>query len=174
MLTSKPQKSFGESTTTGKTSSYHDSLIDSLADPVEAKHYLRAVLEDYPQGFLKALRNVAQAHQMTKVAEEAGIQRESLYRALSETGNPRWFTINPILAALGLRITVEAIGEIGHENPAPTPPSRDKDFAIGVIHPPNPLGPDKQKVVCITTGLGQKNQNENENNRPIWQEALCR
>lgn len=89
-----------------KTSSYHDALIESLADPEEAKCYLKAVLEDYPEGFLKALRNVAQANQMKKVAEAAGIKRESLYRALSDEGNPTWDTLTGILGALGLKFSI--------------------------------------------------------------------
>ena len=94
-----------------KTSSYHDALVESLTDPVEAKHYLRAVLEDYPQGFLKALRNVAQANQMKKVAESAGIKRESLYRALSDQGNPTFDTLTGVLAALGFKLSVVGIDE---------------------------------------------------------------
>lgn|SRR5208283_1594663 len=94
-----------------KTSSYHDALVESLGDPVEARNYLMAVLEDYPAGFLKALRNVAQAHQMKKVAEAAGVKRESLYRALSEQGNPTWDTLNGILGALGFKFSITPIGE---------------------------------------------------------------
>jgi probable addiction module antidote protein len=89
-----------------KTSSYHAALLRDLADPEEAEHYLNAVLEDYPEGFLKALRNVAQARQMAKVAQDAGIQRESLYRALSEDGNPTLETLTAVLDALGLRLAV--------------------------------------------------------------------
>jgi probable addiction module antidote protein len=101
-----------------KTSSYHDALIESLADPEEAKCYLKAVLEDYPEGFLKALRNVAQANQMKKVAEAAGIKRESLYRALSDEGNPTWDTLTGILGALGLKfsITTSDANESGNTN----------------------------------------------------------
>jgi probable addiction module antidote protein len=90
-----------------KTSSYHQSLIESLRDPDEAREYLKAVIEDYPEGFLKALRNVAQAtKQMSKVAQSAGIQRESLYRALSENGNPRYDTLINVLDALGIKLTI--------------------------------------------------------------------
>ena len=92
-----------------KTSSYHEALVESLADPGEAARYLNAVLDDYPEGFLKALRNVAQARQMSKVAEEAGVQRESLYRALSEGGNPTLETFTSVLAALGLRMTISSV-----------------------------------------------------------------
>lgn len=94
-----------------KTSSYRDSLIASLANPIEAKNYLRAVLEDHPEGFLKALRNVAQANQMSKVAEAAGVKRESLYRALSENGNPTIETLTGILQALGLRLDIRSLHE---------------------------------------------------------------
>ena len=94
-----------------KTSSYHQALLTSLADPNEAKAYLNAVLSDYPEGFLKALRNVSQAQSMSRVAEQAGIQRESLYRALSEDGNPTLDTLNAVLAVLGLRIYIATAGE---------------------------------------------------------------
>ena len=94
-----------------KTSSYREALLESLADPVEAKLYLNAVLEDYPEGFLKALRNVAQAHQMSKLAEETGIKRESLYRALSDEGNPTWETLTTVLAALGLKVSIATANE---------------------------------------------------------------
>ena len=91
---------------TNDTTSYREALLRDLTNPVEAEHYLNAVLEGYPEGFLKALRNVAQARQMAKVAQDAGIQRESLYRALSEDGNPTLETLTAVLEALGLRLAV--------------------------------------------------------------------
>jgi len=94
-----------------KTRPYRELLTESLADPVQAKHYLRAVLQDYPEGFLKALRNVARANQMSKVAESAGIQRESLYRSLSDNGNPTWETLVGVAGAVGLKFTVLTIDE---------------------------------------------------------------
>jgi len=104
-----------------KTSSYHDALVESLTDPVEAKNYLKAVLDDYPEGFLKALRNVAQAHQMKRVAEAAGIKRESLYRALSEQGNPTWETLNGVLGALGFKFSITPIEEEPTTQPVASP-----------------------------------------------------
>jgi probable addiction module antidote protein len=44
---------------------------------------------------------------MTEVARKAGLSRESLYRALSEDGNPEFATVLKVARALGLRITVE-------------------------------------------------------------------
>ena len=49
---------------------------------------------------------MAQARQVAKVAQDAGIQRESLYRALSEDGNPTLETLTAVLEALGLRLAV--------------------------------------------------------------------
>jgi len=89
-----------------KTRPYREVLLANLTDPVEAEGYLNAVLEEYPEGFLKALRNVAQARQMAKVAQEAGIQRESLYRVLAEGGNPTLETLTAVLKAVGLKISI--------------------------------------------------------------------
>ena len=89
-----------------KTSSYRQSLLAALLDPAEASAYLNAALEDSPQAFLKAVRNVAQSRQMVKVAKDAGVQRETLYRSLSEQGNPTFETLSSVLAALGMKISI--------------------------------------------------------------------
>jgi len=91
---------------TMKTSSYRQSLLTSLLDPVEASAYLNAALEDSPEAFLKALKNVAQARTMANVAREAGIQRETLYRAFSEQGNPTFETLSSVLGALGMKLSI--------------------------------------------------------------------
>src|SRR5271157_214992 len=88
-----------------KTSSYRQSLLAALLDPVEASAYLNAALEDSPEAFLKALKNVAQSRQMAKVAKDAGVQRETLYRSLSEQGNPTFETLSSILGALGMKLS---------------------------------------------------------------------
>ena len=78
-------------------------------DPEFAAEYLKAALEDEnePQVLLIALRHVAQARGIAKVAKAAGVERESLYRALSVRGNPRLSTLVAITKAIGLRLTVE-------------------------------------------------------------------
>ena len=91
---------------TMKASSYRQSLLTALLDPVEASAYLNAALEDSPEAFLKALKNVAQARPMSKVAKEAGIQRETLYRAFSEQGNPTFETLSSVLGALGMKLSI--------------------------------------------------------------------
>ena len=89
-----------------KTSSYRQSLLAALLDPVEASAYLNAALEDSPEAFLKALKNVAQARQMAKVAKDAGVQRETLYRSFSEQGNPTFETLSSVLGALGMKLSI--------------------------------------------------------------------
>ena len=91
---------------TPRTSSYREALLTSLLDPAEASAYLNAALEDSPEAFLKALKNVAQARTMASVAREAGIQRETLYRAFSEQGNPTFETLSSVLAALGMKLSI--------------------------------------------------------------------
>jgi probable addiction module antidote protein len=93
------------------TKSYRDSLLESLQDQAEAAAYLDAALEDEDSRvFLLALRDVAEARGISHVAAEADLNRESLYRMLSEEGNPRLSSLDALLRALGLRLAVEVRG----------------------------------------------------------------
>jgi probable addiction module antidote protein len=95
-----------------KTSVSHDeAMIRRIRkDPQFAAEYLKAALEDAdePRVLLIALRHVAQARGIARIAKAAGIERESLYRALSARGNPRLSTLYAVAKAVGLRLTVEA------------------------------------------------------------------
>jgi len=93
-----------------RTLDFREELLKDLADPKEAAHYINAALEDSEEMFLIALRDVAEARQMSKVANAAGVARESIYRMLSATGNPTHTNLVGILKALDLRLSVEAIG----------------------------------------------------------------
>ncbi len=64
--------------------------------------------------FLEAIRDVAQVHQMTRVARSAGVTRESLYKATSQAGNPTFETFVAVLAAMGL--TFEEVAKRRQEN----------------------------------------------------------
>lgn len=89
--------------------SHDDALTHELRDdPAFAMEYLKAALAESedPQVLLVALRQVATAHGMKKVAERAQIERESVYRALSAKGNPRFSTIVSILRAVGLSLSI--------------------------------------------------------------------
>jgi len=59
--------------------------------------------------------NVAQSRQMAKVAKDAGVQRETLYRSLSEQGNPTLETLSSVLAALGMKISIAPTGSVAPE-----------------------------------------------------------
>ena len=75
-----------------------------------AAEYLKAAMEDTdePQVLLVALWHIADARGgVAKVAKAAGIERESLYRALSPRGNPRLSTLLAVTKAMGLTLTVE-------------------------------------------------------------------
>ena len=95
-----------------KRSISHDeaTIRELRADPQFAAEYLRAALEesDDPKVLLIALRRIAESRGgIAKVAKAAGIERESLYRALSPEGNPRLSTLLAVTRAIGLRLTVE-------------------------------------------------------------------
>lgn len=67
--------------------------------------YLEAALEEGdPNLVAAALGDIARAKGMTQVAREAGLGRESLYKALSPTGNPEFATILKVISALGLQL----------------------------------------------------------------------
>lgn len=91
---------------------YHEDLIASLKDPEEAFAYLNASLEeDDPQAFLMALRNVVEARTggVAKVAQRTRLNRESLYRMLSKRGNPQLKSLQAVLHALGLSLSVQPL-----------------------------------------------------------------
>jgi probable addiction module antidote protein len=97
----------------GKTSVAHDEvMVKKLRkDRTFAAEYLKAAMEDTdePEVLLIALRQIAEAHGgVAKIAEAAGIKRESLYRALSPRGNPRLSTLFAVTKAMGLSLTVES------------------------------------------------------------------
>ncbi len=91
------------------TVSHRVRLVAELReDPRLAAAYLNAAAEDGdPRVYLAALRTVAEAEGMAKIAKAAGVPRESLYRALSPNGNPRFSTLHAILRAAGLKLAVE-------------------------------------------------------------------
>ena len=93
------------------TVSHRERIIEELrGDPELAAEYLNAAAEDAdPRVYLSALRTVAEAQGMAKVAKAAGVPRESLYRVLSSKGNPRFSTFHAVLKAAGLKLSVERL-----------------------------------------------------------------
>ena len=76
-----------------------------LTDDVAVAEYMTAVLEtDDPDLLLLALGDVARARGMAQVAKDAGLGRESLYKALAPGAKPRFDTVLKVARALGVRL----------------------------------------------------------------------
>ena len=98
-----------ETKTTIKTTPY--DVAEHLRTPEEMAAYLDAWLEEAPDdaaGIAKALGSIARAKGMTQVAKDAGLSRESLYRALSADGNPSFSTVLKVARALGVKLHAAA------------------------------------------------------------------
>ena len=91
-----------------KSKAYQADLIESLRDAREAEEYLNAALEeDDLELFLLALRNVAEAQGgVASLAEKTKLNRENLYKMLSERGNPELRSLDALFHALGFRLAV--------------------------------------------------------------------
>ena len=91
----------------------HDEVIAEVLrdDPEFAAVYLNEVIKDGDQAeLLVALRHVVDAGAgVQKVAEAAELNAKTLYRTLSPEGNPELRSLRAILAAIGLKITIEAV-----------------------------------------------------------------
>ena len=86
-------------------------IAEQLRTPEEMAAYLDAWLDETPDdatGIGRALGDIARAKGMTQVAKDAGLSRESLYRALSADGNPSFATVLKVARALGVKLHAEA------------------------------------------------------------------
>ena len=82
-------------------------IADYLEDKEMIAEYLNAVLEEGNSAdFLTAIGHVAKAIGMSKIAEETGMSRTSLYKALSDGAKPQFETIMKVLKAIGTQIEV--------------------------------------------------------------------
>jgi probable addiction module antidote protein len=101
-------KTAAKKSTKTKTRSY--DVAEHLRTPEEMAAYLDAWFDEAPDdaaGIARALGDIARAKGMTQVAKDAGLSRESLYRALSADGNPSFATILKVARALGVKLHVE-------------------------------------------------------------------
>jgi probable addiction module antidote protein len=92
-----------------KTTPY--DVAEHLRTPEEMAAYLDAWLAEAPDdvsGIARALGDIARAKGMSQIAKEAGLSRESLYRALSEGGNPSFATVLKVVRALGVRLHAQS------------------------------------------------------------------
>ena len=96
---------------TVKTKTVPYDVAEQLRTPEEMAAYLDAWLEEAPDdaaGIARALGDITRAKGMSQVARDAGLSRESLYKALSENGNPSFATVLKVAKALGVKLHAEA------------------------------------------------------------------
>jgi probable addiction module antidote protein len=80
-------------------------VADFLEDEETIAEYLNMALEDSnPEMLLLAVKNIARARGMAQLAQDAGLGRESLYKALSEGAKPRYDTVLKVVRALGVKL----------------------------------------------------------------------
>lgn len=83
---------------------------DYLNNEDEIAQFLSISLEDpNPDVFLRALQEVAKARGMSQLARDAGINRESLYKALAPGAKPRYDTVLKLVNALGVKLTASQL-----------------------------------------------------------------
>ena len=93
-----------------------------LTNEDEIAQFLTISLEDpNPDVFLRALQEVAKARGMSQLAKDAGINRESLYKALAPGAKPRYDTVLKLVNALGVKLTAQ------HVRPDPSRTHREHE-----------------------------------------------
>lgn len=86
---------------------FNETFQDELNDPDFVAAYLQDALAEGLETFLLALHHVTKVNGgLSKLAETTSLGRESLYKTLSEQGNPEFRTLQRILSALGMQFTV--------------------------------------------------------------------
>ena len=139
-----------------RSRAYHEFLLEQLAHPIFAAEYLNEARQDSQKMFLKALRNVAESRRMAVLAAQTGLNRESLYKSLSEDGNPRLDTYDSVLSALGLEYKFKPKRDV--ESPVRIPvPEESQLLATGstAISPITTSMPD-EPIGIITRIISRK------------------
>lgn len=86
----------------------HFDMAEILNSDEDIQNYINLVIEEGdPAELAHALGVIAKARGMTQIAKDAGIGRESLYKALREGADPRYGTVYKVLGALGLKLVVQ-------------------------------------------------------------------
>lgn len=88
--------------------------------PTEIEEYLKMCFEEYAKdgstaALLSSLRMMARGKGISTLAEETGMTRNGVQKALSEGGNPRFENITAIMQALGYRLAPERVGTVGEK-----------------------------------------------------------
>ena len=92
---------------TVKTTAFNP--VEYLQSDEEIAEYLTgAYQDDDPAVFVAALGNVVRSKGVARLAEETGLNRESLYKAFNGKAQPKWDTVHRLLHALGVHVTLAA------------------------------------------------------------------
>lgn len=100
-----------------KLRSFREYHLEKLSESNSAEIHLQVALEEYEKdrdrvGLLLALKDLADAQGgIAKLAEKTKLSRQSLYKSLSEKGNPKLETLETILNGLGFRLSVVPLNE---------------------------------------------------------------
>jgi len=101
---------------------YKADLLARLKELPYAQLYLEAAAKESQETFLLALRDVAEAQKgMSQLAVAANVNRENLYRALSEDGNPTYSTLSSVLDVLGMELLPSLKQTVPSSPSEPTP-----------------------------------------------------
>ena len=90
-----------------KTRSF--DIAELLDTPDDVQAFLHEAAQKGAADFVHALGIAARAKGMTEVARQAGVTRASLYKSLSDGGNPEFATITKVCSALGVRLVPQSI-----------------------------------------------------------------
>jgi probable addiction module antidote protein len=136
------------------TRDYKDYLYERLQDPDAVAEYLNAVLEegDVP-AFLLAVRIVAEARGFSSVAKAAELNRESLYRMLSDQGNPRLSSMVSLFEALGVQLQVR-------------PARRDTSCVMTTVKPVFVEDESESELTVVAQLSTEEHEHEYGNARP--------
>ncbi len=91
---------------------FREYVKENLKEPEEAVSYLNTALEEYEkdldtEAFLLALRTVAEVRGgITELAKKTNLNRQHLYKTLSNKGNPSLNTLELVLHGLGFRLSI--------------------------------------------------------------------
>jgi probable addiction module antidote protein len=92
-----------------KTETKPYNPFDHLLTQADMGDYLtQAFLDDDPAVFVTALGHVARAKGIAQLATDTGLNRESLYKALSGKTQPKWNTVQRIIKALNINLHIAA------------------------------------------------------------------
>ena len=91
-----------------KGMSFNNYLMEKLRDPELACHFVSEAIAEHDPYYLKiALGDIVKAYGVGYISEQTGISRQTIYKMLSEKGNPTHKNLVAILDVLGLELTVK-------------------------------------------------------------------